>query len=65
MPDILTVNLAQVSAYLNGRVPEDDVTTASLMLIFGSGTPLSDDNVDANDKAYPSTFPYLATPHLP
>ncbi len=64
MPDILTVDLSQPSGYLNGRLPADDVTTASLMLVFGPGTPLSDDNVSANDKAYPGTFPYLATAHL-
>jgi hypothetical protein len=64
MPDILTVDLSQPSGYLNGRLPADDVTTASLMLVFGPGTPLSDDNVDANDKPYPGTFPYLATPYL-
>lgn len=65
LPDILTIDLDQPSTYLNGRLPEDDVTTASLTLVFGPGTGLSDDNVDTNDKAYPSTFPYLATPHLP
>lgn len=64
LPDILTVDLAAPSGYLNGRLPADDVTTASLMLVFGPGTPVSDDNVDANDKPYPSTFPYIATPHL-
>jgi hypothetical protein len=65
MPDILTVDLAQPSGHLNGRRPADDVTTASLMLVFGPGTPLSDDNVDDNDKAYPASFPYLAAPHVP
>jgi hypothetical protein len=65
LPDLLTIDLDAASGYLNGRRPQDDVTTASLMLVFGSGTGLSDDHVDANDKAYPTTFPYLATPHLP
>ena len=65
MPDILTIDLSQASGYLNGRRPADDVTTASLMLVFGPGTPLSDDNVDDNDAAYPATFPYFAAPHLP
>ena len=65
LPDILTIDLDQPSAYLNGRTPQDDVTTASLMLVFGAGTPLSDDNVDANDKAYPASFPFLASPHVP
>lgn len=63
LPDILTTDLSQPSAYLNGRLPGDDVTTASLMLVFGAGTPVSDDNVDTNDKPYPSTFPYLAAPN--
>jgi hypothetical protein len=63
LPDILTIDLTQPSGYLNGRNPADDVTTASLMLVFGPGTALSDDNVDANDVAYPGTFPYLAVPH--
>ena len=64
LPDILTIDLSVPSGYLNGRLPADDVTTASLMLVFGPGTPVSDDNVDANDKPYPSTFPYIPTPHL-
>lgn len=64
LPDILTVDLDQASGYLNGRLPADDVTTASLMLVFGAGTAVSDDNVDSNDKTFPPTFPYLAAPHL-
>ncbi len=65
LPDILTVDLDAPSAYLNGRAPSDDVTTASLTLVFGPGTPLSDDNVDDNDRTYPTSFPYLPTPNLP
>ena len=65
IPDILTVDLSQAqSGYLNGRTPGDDVVTASLTLVFGPGTPLSDDNVDANDKVLPTTFPFLAGPSL-
>ncbi len=64
LPDILTVDLSQPTAYLNGRGPADDVVTASLTLVFGPGTPVSDDNVDTNDKTLPTTFPYLATPHV-
>lgn len=63
LPDILTIDLTAPSGYLNGRNPSDDVTTASLRLVFGPGTPLSDDNVDANDVPYPNTFPYLAQAH--
>lgn len=52
---------------LTGRALEDDVISIELLLIFGGemGTEnptLSDDNVDANDKAFLSTFPYLASP---
>ncbi len=65
LPDVLTVDLDMPSAYLNGRTPSDDVTTASLTLVFGAGTGLSDDNVDDNDRPYPATFPYLATANLP
>lgn len=25
--------------------------------------PLASDNIDANDKPFPNTFPYLAAPH--
>ena len=53
---------------LTGRALADDVIDTELLLIFGgpSGADnpgLTSDNVDANDKAFLSTFPYLAAPH--
>lgn len=53
---------------LTGRALADDVINVELLLIFGgpAGTDnpgLTDDNVDMNDKAFLSSFPYLATPH--
>lgn len=56
---------------LTGRALADDVITVELILIFGgeagltmSENPgLSDDNVPANDKAFLTSFPYLASPH--
>lgn len=53
---------------LTGRALADDVISTELLLIFGGpdGTAnpaLTDDHVDANDKPFLSTFPYLATPH--
>ena len=53
---------------LSGRALADDVITVELILIFGGATGTSnpglrDDNVNANDKAFLGTFPYLATPH--
>lgn len=71
--DVLTVSLDGTTTFfdgtnvLTGRRLADDVISVELLLIFGgpdgSANPgLTDDNVDANDKAFLSTFPYLATP---
>ena len=53
-----------------GRKLEDDVVTAGLQAVFGAlldpnnTTPgLADDNVDVNDVAFGTTFPYLAAAH--
>lgn len=53
-----------------GRKLTDDVVDAGLMAIFGSlldpnnvSPGLTTDNVNANDKAFPTTFPYLAAPN--
>jgi Domain of unknown function (DUF4331) len=50
---------------LTGRKLNDDVIDVELLLIFGgpagtSNPGLTSDNVDANDKAFLTTFPYLA-----
>ncbi len=52
---------------LTGRTLADDVISVELLLIFGGedGTEnpgLTDDNVDANDKPFLTSFPYLASP---
>jgi hypothetical protein len=54
-----------------GRKLADDVVDAGLMALFGplldpnNTTPgLQTDNVNANDKAFGTTFPYLAAPSL-
>lgn len=65
LPDIQPINTATPSGFLNGRRLSDDVITAELGLIFGSNDALNDDHVDANDKAFLATFPYLAAPHVP
>jgi hypothetical protein len=53
-----------------GRKLTDDVVDAGLMAIFGSlldsenvSPGLATDNVNANDRAFSATFPYLAEPH--
>jgi hypothetical protein len=52
---------------LSGRKLADDVINVELLLIFGgpagtSNPGLTDDHVNGNDKAFLSTFPYLASP---
>jgi hypothetical protein len=71
--DVLGVSLDGKTTFfdgtnvLTGRALADDVITVELLLIFGgedfSENPtLSDDNVNANDKEFLTSFPYLATP---
>ena len=52
---------------LTGRALADDVIDVELILIFGGpnnadNPGLTSDHVDANDKAFLSSFPYLASP---
>lgn len=71
--DVLSISLTGTTTFydgtnvLTGRKLEDDVITVELILIFGgpagsSNPGLTDDHVSANDKAFITTFPYLATP---
>lgn len=73
--DVLTVTLSNTipttffdgTNVLTGRNLADDVISTELLLIFGGPTgadnpTLTDDNVDANDKAFSATFPYEAAP---
>jgi hypothetical protein len=72
--DVLNVKMSGTTTFfdgtnvLTGRKADDDVIDTELLLIFGgaSGTSnpgLTKDNVNANDKPFLSTFPYLANPH--
>ena len=72
--DVLTVATSGTTTFfdgtnvLTGRALADDVISTELLLIFGgpdgSENPaLTDDHVDANDKAFLNSFPYLAAPH--
>jgi len=71
--DVLNVSTTGTTTFfdgtnvLTGRTLADDVISVELLLIFGGedGTEnpsLSDDHVDTNDKAFLTSFPYLATP---
>lgn len=74
--DVLNVSLDGTTTFfdgnaantLSGRRLADDVIDTELLLIFGGpdGTEnpgLTKDNVGSNDKAFSTSFPYLATPH--
>jgi hypothetical protein len=72
--DVLTVSLTKPTTFydgtnvLTGRQLADDVITVELILIFGgpdatANPGLTDDHVDTNDKAFLTSFPYLAAPH--
>ena len=69
--DVLNVSLNGKTTFydgtnvLTGRALADDVITVELLLIFGGedfteNAAFSDDHVDANDKPFLTSFPYLA-----
>ena len=61
VPDTLTVKLGDGAGFLNGRKPADDVINAEFSLLTNGA--VTSDGVDHNDRAFPTTFPYLASPH--
>lgn len=61
LPDTLTVKLGDAAGFLNGRRPADDVINAEFSLVTNGN--VTSDGVDANDKAFPTGFPYFAAPH--
>lgn len=72
--DVLNVSTSAKTTFfdgtniLTGRALADDVIDVELLLLFGGPTGasnpgLTSDNVSANDKAFLTSFPYLATPH--
>ena len=71
--DVLNVSTTTKTTFfdgtnvLTGRALNDDVIDVELLLIFGGSTgasnpQLTSDNVGSNDKAFNTSFPYLATP---
>ncbi len=71
--DVLTASTVGTTTFydgtnvLTGRKLDDDVIDVELILIFGGPTNslnagLTSDHVSANDKAFLTTFPYLASP---
>lgn len=65
LPDALPVSLGAATtsfATLTGRALADDAVDVALFVTVGVPA-LHSDNVDANDKAFLTTFPYVAPPH--
>jgi len=65
LPDELPVSLGtSVTSFatLTGRAPADDAVDVALSVVVGIDA-LKSDNVDANDRAFPSSFPYLPGPN--
>lgn len=65
--DLLRINISQgqtnaQSQFPNGRALADDVTDTLLTVACNVGAPVGD-GVNANDKPFSATFPYLASPH--
>jgi len=71
--DVLNVSTTGATSFydgtnlLTGRALGDDVIDTELLLLFGgpdgkANPTLTKDNVNANDKAFSATFPYLASP---
>jgi hypothetical protein len=56
LPDILTINTADPTGFLNGRAPANDVIDAELGLIT-EGAITTDCVV--HESTFPNTFPYL------
>lgn len=55
---------ADPAAWPNGRRPKDDVTDIAVRVVGGPNyiAARAADGVNTNDRAYPATFPFLATP---
>jgi hypothetical protein len=56
---------ADPAAWPNGRRPKDDVTDVAVRVVGGPNyiAARAADGVNTDDKALPSSFPFLASPH--
>jgi len=64
IPDVVTIDFSKPVQFPNGRRLQDDVIDAALGVVLNRGGPAGiSDGVNANDKAFLGTFPYLAEPH--
>ncbi len=64
IPDVVTLDFSRPLQFPNGRRLQDDVIDAALGVVLNRGGAAGiSDGVDANDRAFSSSFPYLADPH--
>ena len=60
----LTVLAGDNAGWPNGRRPNDDVTDVAVQVVGGPNyiAAGAGDSVNSNDKALPSSFPFIASP---
>jgi hypothetical protein len=63
IPDVVTINFADPVQFPNGRQLTDDVIDVALKLVLNRNAGITD-AVNANDKAFGTSFPYLAEPFV-
>ncbi|MBX7112091.1 MAG: DUF4331 domain-containing protein [Dehalococcoidia bacterium] len=65
IPDVVTIDFSKDVVFPNGRRLQDDVIDAALGIVLNRGGAKGvGDAVNANDKAFLGTFPYLAEPFM-
>jgi hypothetical protein len=65
IPDVVTIDFSKPVQFPNGRRLQDDVIDAALGVVLNRGGANGiSDGVGGNDRAFASTFPYLAEPHI-
>lgn len=63
IPDVVTIDFSKDVVFPNGRRLQDDVIDAALGIVLNRGGAKGiPDAVNANDKAFLGTFPFLAEP---
>jgi hypothetical protein len=63
IPDVVTIDFTKDVAFPNGRRLQDDVINAALGIVLNRGGAAGiSDAIDANDKAFLGSFPFLADP---
>lgn len=68
IPDVVTIDFSNAVAFPNGRQLTIDVVDAAVGLTLNRGNALGGggglgDAINANDKTFLTTFPYLAAPN--